>query len=64
MTQPGYRKTSSEGVCRFFKEAVEAIGENNFSLYKDPLDLKILKSFSYTLTKGDVPGRMDFSLST
>jgi hypothetical protein len=64
MTQPGYRKTSPPRVfVDFSREAVEAIGENNFSLYKDPLDLKnTLKSFSYTLTKGDVPGRMDLQL--
>jgi len=64
MTEVGYRKTSPPQVfVDFSREALEAIGEGNFSLYKDPLDLKnSMKSFSYTLTKGDVPGRMDIQL--
>ena len=64
MTRPGYRKTSPARVfVDFSREAVEALSENNFILYEDPLDLKnTLKSFTYTLTKGDVPGRMDLEL--
>lgn len=64
MTRVGYRKTAPARVyVDFSREALEAIGDTNFSLYEDPLDLKnTLKSFSFTMTKGDVPGMMQFDL--
>lgn len=64
MTVPGYRNTSPPMVfLDFSREPLERIGEGNFLSYTDPFDLKdTLKEFSYTLTKGDVPGVIYFTL--